>query len=867
MSELHLQGAALVIASADDAELGALTHSKYQIRKGVQVCAVLSDLPTVNKIVGENKGQSLGLILRAGWSPSAGFSLDIFFPSPTTFHIGQGIITDPISLKIVLGGTPQLKIIGGAFIPVEGRKEPLHFHLDLTLETLTASATGQLSAPGGWRNPFGISEQLVIGPDLALKVSIVYSTFFIQGPSGFGFVGGLKIGKVVGKMEFNIEEVPSRQLLSAKVENLDLHDLVEFANNVSPVPIARPPNVVSFHEVSLYMCPAGVTIGTIIYPAGFSFISKVTLFGINADVNVSVGSSGVKCKGGIDNFKLGPLTVRGVKEPRAMFELELTSSKQAGKIDGMIEFLGVEIVMVANFELHPNFTFHFMFLLHLTDLFTFEVYAYPISTPSEENPDVTVTDYRLTAEFRNKTRDQLTLKINKMFDEKARREAKEAETTQQKLDEARQAWQADMDEKQRKLDKAYASWTTKSSETHDRLESIKREQKAKVDDLRHKLEHEREKLHRNVNETQAALTAANNERSARLHKDRENLQAKRAEWDGYISNAHRKVDDTTRDLHNRFGNTERDIEEARRKVNSLEQDIDNFDREIDRLGLTPWWDLPSKAQIPALATAKGALIFSKEVADGVLRMALGVVEAQDFIVRKGAMQLAHFALDEAQRCGATAIRIADEALALTDRLTTELVANANKALEGARWLGNTAVDAADGALVVAEKSSIVIIAAAQALVDGLTSCAEWIAYQAASAAVAVAKEAGSDALLLAKVGAKIGTAISQFAMKAWQWILLHLTSFVDIREIVLSAQLGMACGGAEFDAAIRGTMADDHFFDFHISFSTAHTTEFITAIFDKLVDMIEDGFLEGGKAITAVAQGLSGDLVKSLQQL
>ncbi|KAG8809196.1 hypothetical protein FRC18_004657 [Serendipita sp. 400] len=290
-------------------------------------------------------------------------------------------------------------------------------------------------------------------------------------------------------------------------------------------------------------------------------------------------------------------------------------------------------------------------------------------------------------------------------------------------------------------------------------------------------------------------------------------------------------------------------------------------RRSSEKGRTPWWDLPSKAQIPALATAKGALIFSKEVADGVLRIALGVVEAQDFIVCKGAMQLAHTALDEAQRCGATAIRIADEALALTDRLTTELVANANKALEGARWLGNTAVDAADGALVVAEKSSIVIIAAAQALVDGLTSCAEWTAYQAASAAVAAAKEAGSDALLLAKVGAKIGTAISQFAMKAWQWILLHLTSFVDIREIVLSAQLGKACGGAEFDASIKGTMADDHFFDFHISFSTAHTTEFITAIFDKLVDMIEDGFLEGGKAITAVAQGLSGDLVKSLQEL
>ena len=61
-------------------------------------------------------------------------------------------------------------------------------------------------------------------------------------------------------------------------------------------------------------------------------------FGIKAEVSVIIGDGGAKASGGIDNFTLGPLSIGGAKGPRAMFDFEL----QAGKIDGLIEFLGVE---------------------------------------------------------------------------------------------------------------------------------------------------------------------------------------------------------------------------------------------------------------------------------------------------------------------------------------------------------------------------------------------------------------------------------------------------------------------------------------------------------------------------------------------
>ena len=70
--------------------------------------------------------------------------------------------------------------------------------------------------------------------------------------------------------------------------------------------------------------------------------ADVVLFDIHANVMCAVGPDGIICKGGIDAFSLGPLSVRGVNGPRAIFELELTDSKQSGQIDGMVEIYGAQ---------------------------------------------------------------------------------------------------------------------------------------------------------------------------------------------------------------------------------------------------------------------------------------------------------------------------------------------------------------------------------------------------------------------------------------------------------------------------------------------------------------------------------------------
>jgi hypothetical protein len=51
--------------------------------------------------------------------------------------------------------------------------------MSLDFNLIEAKATGQMK--GFWKNPFGISENVKIGPDLALSVEIIFAQFVTTG--------------------------------------------------------------------------------------------------------------------------------------------------------------------------------------------------------------------------------------------------------------------------------------------------------------------------------------------------------------------------------------------------------------------------------------------------------------------------------------------------------------------------------------------------------------------------------------------------------------------------------------------------------------------------------------------------------------
>jgi hypothetical protein len=148
------------------------------------------------------KGSKHAFILSMLWSPEDKTKLDISLTSLASvgLDLGRSVVTGPITIHIIMDKVPRLSVVTGAKI---GQKDPLDFELQLDIGPLGISGTGHLQ--GGWENPMGLFPEITVGPDLALKLDVNYVT----GPSAFGFVGGMQVGKVDGQLAFEVSENPS----------------------------------------------------------------------------------------------------------------------------------------------------------------------------------------------------------------------------------------------------------------------------------------------------------------------------------------------------------------------------------------------------------------------------------------------------------------------------------------------------------------------------------------------------------------------------------------------------------------------------------------------------------------------------------
>ena len=72
------------------------------------------------------------------------------------------------------------------------------------------SLAGQMH--GLWHNPFGVSPNVTVGPDLALQLQINLLLFVATGtPTSFGFDGEMAIGHTEGKVAVQVSEDPLRR--------------------------------------------------------------------------------------------------------------------------------------------------------------------------------------------------------------------------------------------------------------------------------------------------------------------------------------------------------------------------------------------------------------------------------------------------------------------------------------------------------------------------------------------------------------------------------------------------------------------------------------------------------------------------------
>ncbi|TBU56241.1 hypothetical protein BD310DRAFT_931958 [Dichomitus squalens] len=838
--DLALTQVVFVAASKDDPSLGNMITSGFSFHQGVQVCAVLGEIEALNSLM---RGPVSGLTLSAGWSKAKGFDLDVYLPAPTRLNLGNGVTSTPFTLSIATKPTVCLILSAGLNIPVPYSPAPLLFTLSLGTNLLGADATGQLS--GWWVNPFGISPNVKVGPNLALSISIIFAQFVSTGtPSGFMVQGGLMIGETAAQLALSVNEDPMKELLYAEVQSLNITDVVKLASDIIDVTIPAPPrDFLDFQEVKLYICPAGLSIGTTFYPQGFSFRADVILFGKRADIECAVDAANLRISltGGVDNFTLGPLVVRGTTGPRAVIECELGPTDQHLLVDGVISLFGAESTVHIAVDILPAPKFQWFTQLKFTDLLLFRLQATLVGAVSFS--DLSDADFLFDALFEQHILQYIHDHIMGQF-EQARQTVRDGiDAAQAKVDEAEAAWKAGVDKALADLDDAKKSWDAKNESVTAESNKVIDAYNKEIGRLQDAITSAQKDYDAAMTNAQNAVSAAQRDRAQALQSAQHDLDNAKRDVSDAIDAAQRDVDYAKKDFDAAFGSANAAIESARRDVQSLQNQINDLYSTIHDYERAPWYEFWKKAAIAGLYVAVGALEASKAIADGVLQAAEAVLKSVDFVAKETAFKAAQAALDAARETGKTAIDVAKTAVDVADKTSQAALDAANETLEitkqGVEWGVLQGAKEALQAYKVANDAAF--RAATQALVD-LVKCAEYLAYQAAKIALDAAR-AATVTLDAARAALDLAQRVGEEALEIGQWVADHALEAFDIRVVHLSGSLrGMVGAGGSmakpFTARIEGVVVGQPF-TLDGEFDLRKTADFITFIFENLWDKIK----------------------------
>ena len=194
--DLALKEVVFIAASRDDPDAGTVITGAYKPKEGersmvfvnvpayiallgVQVFASFDEIPVFNSLA---KSKVTGMVLNASWSRSSGFSLNVFLPVARNLVLGKGITTTPIELSLDMTPSPIdkaklipcLQVSAGLYIPVAHSPKPLLFEMILRATETDATVTAELK--GYWVDPFGVSDEVVVGPVLLLQADLDYAT-------------------------------------------------------------------------------------------------------------------------------------------------------------------------------------------------------------------------------------------------------------------------------------------------------------------------------------------------------------------------------------------------------------------------------------------------------------------------------------------------------------------------------------------------------------------------------------------------------------------------------------------------------------------------------------------------------------------
>lgn len=330
----------------------------------------------------------------------------------------------------------------------------------------------------------------------------------------------------------------------------------------------------------------GATIGSISYPAGFSFEADILLFGTQIHAGAVIANSSLHVKGSIGELPVGPLKIKGSGTNGVAMDLEIGSAAAKMTLDGMFTVLGSDISILLDLELLPKPVFKFDFALQFTDLLVFNVDATMLGVVDLK--DLSHLDFQLHALFEQHMLSYLRDQLAKMVETCKLKEQSAIDEAKKKVEEEKNKLTAAIDKAQADLDAKYQTWTAHQDEVNNASGAAVTQYQASLKRLQDAVDVERTKYDLALKSAENAVQHANADRAGKMRQAEAAVTNAKNAWDADVAQKEKDLESKKAAFNQKFGNAEKDIENAKAKVDSIQNDINGVQGKINDYEHAKW---------------------------------------------------------------------------------------------------------------------------------------------------------------------------------------------------------------------------------------------------------------------------------------
>ncbi|KAJ0268030.1 hypothetical protein COL940_013789 [Colletotrichum noveboracense] len=769
-------------------------------------------------------------------------------PNQRTISFNNGsVYSGPLTLQIDFSPTPTLRLKADFFVKVS-KGNPLKFSGAFSLDVKEARLSIELKDQY-WIDPFGLSPKVKLGPDLALQIGIVYVGPVY--PSDLGVAAGLTVGDVSGKAALLVSELPEDELIKFEVDNLGITDVVKFASLLLEEDIPQPNDFLRFKKLKLYLS-TGVTIGTILYPAGASFSCDALIFGHEVSVECAVDESKklVQVKGSLQAIDIGPLSIAGFDQGKPLrLDVKIGPGFQTILFDGGVRILDFQTRVYIDAELLPLPKFHLKAELRFSEHLVFNLEAMMQGDKGFSGgvSELKTLSFYIHFFFHQDILDHIVAQIHAQILTAKHAVDDGIHTAQETLDKAQKDYDASVEKAQEKVDQAKTAYDASIRKAQGKLEEEKATSRIRTEKLQKSLNDAIEVFNKALEIAVNELRSARDVEKVEIDKAKQKVDDAQRTADSDIDEHLKKVNNAKDDMQRRFGDAVNKIQHADDEVKGCERRVAEAQRHVDEkraiLDGAAWYNkigpgLDVAGAEIELISVKGAL----EIADGVLKLARDVVGDVGYKAAKVTIEEYENLLRGARTAADKSLGLVKSGLQETIDAQSKLVSAAEIAEREIRESGveKLAVDDAKRVLQEFQQAEASVISGLERVVNDVAKGVEAATLDLATITLNFAR-ANSQAVDTARNALSFAQTAVDTALDVSDWVITRAINILNIREIEVTGDLGAVCERkSKLKARITGTFAE-HEVDVSIDFTPGDGEELIKELFKELMDKVKSG--------------------------